>query len=432
MKTLSYQTFLSFYNENKNKLFMPVSGNRSINEEHVNMWYDNIEKYSPENVRDVYLAFAKTYIEILLYVDFDTFLTGTKEIAQDINILLENHTQYDKIYFYIPEEVTKSNFWITLLVFHYFNNLAFHSRSRSKSPRSRSKSPRSRSKSPRSRSKSPYSRSRSSSRETSLKNKIQFTYDFNYIVESCYNGDSPNKTLCIYCDDMPYTGNQIINNIKIPKKYSPLEKDVIMANLNIIIGCPYISNIAKAKLETMSYVTLCNRSRIINSYIDELKLRYLESDPEMVNQILEMFNYKNPLYALGRNACECSTSYIAIYFDHKLADELSTFKKVILTGSYPVKDEADCRINPLINGYSETEITQALIGYKCNRPYSFDTELDCYTPYYKTIVYTVRTPRRGIINTKKPRRLKVKNISVLALMNAGGRRGTLRRIYCKW
>ena len=46
MKTLSYQTFLSFYNENKNKLFMPVSGNRSINDEHVNIWYDNIEKYS--------------------------------------------------------------------------------------------------------------------------------------------------------------------------------------------------------------------------------------------------------------------------------------------------------------------------------------------------------------------------------------------------
>ena len=417
MKTLSYQTFLSFYNENKNKLFMPVSGNRSINDEHVNIWYDNIEKYSPENVRDVYLAFAKTYIEILMYVDFDTFLTATEEIAQDINILLENHTQYDKIYFYIPEEVTKSNFWITLLVFHYFNNLAFRSRSRS-----RSKSPRSRSKSPRSRSKSPRSRSRSLSHETTFKNKIQFVYDFNYIIESCYNGGSPNKTVCIYCDDMPYTGNQLISNIKIPKKYSSIEKDIIMTNLNIIVGCPYISNIAKTKLETMSYVTLCNRSRIINSYIDELKIRYLESEPEMVNQILEMFNFKNPLYALGRNACECSTSYIAIYFDHKLADELSTFKKVLLTGSYPVKDETECRITPLINGCSVTDVTQSLPGYKCNRPYSFDAELDCYIPYYKTIVYTVRTPRRGIINTKKPRRLKVKNITVLALMNVGGRK----------
>ena len=410
MKTLSYQTFLSFYNENKNKLFMPVSGNRSINDEHVNIWYDNIEKYSPENVRDVYLAFAKTYIEILMYVDFDTFLTATEEIAQDINILLENHTQYDKIYFYIPEEVTKSNFWITLLVFHYFNNLAFRSRSRS------------RSKSPRSRSKSPRSRSRSLSHETTFKNKIQFVYDFNYIIESCYNGGSPNKTVCIYCDDMPYTGNQLISNIKIPKKYSSIEKDIIMTNLNIIVGCPYISNIAKTKLETMSYVTLCNRSRIINSYIDELKIRYLESEPEMVNQILEMFNFKNPLYALGRNACECSTSYIAIYFDHKLADELSTFKKVLLTGSYPVKDETECRITPLINGCSVTDVTQSLPGYKCNRPYSFDAELDCYIPYYKTIVYTVRTPRRGIINTKKPRRLKVKNITVLALMNVGGRK----------
>lgn len=419
MKTLSYQTFLSFYNENKNKLFMPVSGNRSINAEHVNIWYDNIEKYSPENVKDVYLAFAKTYIEILMYVDFNTFLVATEEISQDIAILLENHIQYDKIYFYIPEEVTKSNFWITLLVFHYFNKLVSRSRSRSKSTRSRS---RSRSKSPRSR-----SRSRSSSNETSLMNKIQFTYDFNWIIESCYNGGTPNKTLCIYCDDMPYTGNQLISNIRIPRKYSSIEKDIIMANLNIIVGCPYISNIAKTKLEEMSYVNLCNRSRIVNSYIDELKLRYLDSDPEMVNQILEMFNFKNPLYALGRNAGECSSSYIAIYFDHKLADELSTFKKVILTGAYPVKDEGDCSINPLINGCSKSEITEALPGYKCNRPYSFDAELDCYIPYYKTIVYTVRTPRRGIVNTKKPRRLKVKNITILALMNAGGTRHTKKK-----
>ena len=112
---------------------MPVSGNRSINQEHVNIWYDNIEKYSPDNVKDVYLSFAKTYIEILMYVDFNTFLTSIEEIAQDITILLKNHKQYDKIYFYIPEEVTKSNFWITLLVFHYFDQLSFRSRSRSRS-----------------------------------------------------------------------------------------------------------------------------------------------------------------------------------------------------------------------------------------------------------------------------------------------------------
>jgi hypothetical protein len=398
---------------------MPVSGNRSINEEHVNIWYDNIEKYSPDDVKDVYLSFAKTYIEILMYVDFNTFLTATEEIARDITILLENHNQYDKIYFYIPEEVTKSNFWITLLVFHYFDQLAFRSRSLSRSSRSRS---RSRSSSSRSR-----SRSRSSSDETSFKNKIQFTYDFNWIVETCYNGGNPNKTVCIYCDDMPYTGNQLINNIKIPKKYSPVEREIIMTNLNIIIGCPYISNTANAKLVSMSYVTICNHSRIVNSYIDELKLRYLESNPEMVNQIIELFNFKNPLYALARTAGQCSTDYIAIYFDHKLADELSTFKKVILTGAYPVKDESDCRITPLINGCSVSEITQSLPGYKCNRVYNFDEEFDCYTPYYKTIVYTIRTPRRGIINTKKPRRLKVKNITVLALMNAGGRSKTVRK-----
>ena len=428
MFSLSFQTFLSFYNTNVNKIFLPTSGDRGINYEHIDIWYENIQQYSPEDIKDVYMSFAKTFTDILLYVDFSTFLNKIEEITHDINNIIGNNEQYDKIYFYIPDEITKSNFWITLLVFHFFIQTRFNISPRSHSPSSsRSRSPsRPRSRSPSSsRSRSPSRpRSRSRSSESSLKHKIQFTYSFDWILKNCYNNGEPQKTLCIYCDDMPYTGNQLINNIKIPKKYTAVEKDVIMENINVVIGCPYISNNAKIKLDAMSYVTLCGNSQIVNTYIDELKIRYMDSEPEMVNNIIEMFDFKSKKYTLGRSACDCSRNYTAIYFDHKLADELSTFKKLILTGSYPVDDETNCKITPLIHGCTKEEIITSAPGYKCNRGYTFDEELACYTPFYKTIVYNVRNVRRSIINVKRPKTYKVKNITLLALMNAGG--GKLR------
>jgi hypothetical protein len=344
MKSFNYEIFYNFYLENKDKIFMK-SGAKSVNEDNVVKWFENIKSYSPENIKDTYLFFAETFIEFLMYVSFNEFYNILNRISIDLNVILRE-TMYDKIYFYIPDEMNKSNLWVTLLFLDcLLTNGVLNE---------------------------------------DIKRKIRYIDNYrDLIIDS-----NDEKSLCLYCDDMSYTGNQITNNFKLRR---PLSR----THIDNYIVIPYISNIAKIKLLSLENTHFFRSTIEVYSYISLLKLRYQDKEPELVDNVLKMFN-NDPKFKNGQNACSCEENYTALYFDHKIADELSTFNKLLFTGSYPINPTIlkNCKITPLINGCSVEDITDIFnvsnsFENPCLRGMTLDSDIPCFPSFYKTIKYTI-------------------------------------------
>jgi hypothetical protein len=120
---------------------------------------------------------------------------------------------------------------------------------------------------------------------------------------------------------------------------------------------------------------------------------------------------------MARKACNCSVQYTPIYFDHKIADEVSTFNKVLFTGAYPINTGGICEINPLIGGCDNIPQIQSLFGKNpCATTITLDSEVPCFPSFYKTISYTFHDT---VVNNEK-------NI-VVVLKEASSARGRKTR-----
>lgn len=346
---IDYDTFLDFYSNNKEKLFMTNSGSKHINNANVQKWFNNIQTQSPEDIKDTYEFFAKTFIEFLRYVPFDEFYQIIEKISLEIlHKIIES--DYTNIYFYIPDEVNKSNLWVTLL----FLDCLLKSKLFTED----------------------------------IKNKIKYVNNYNTLVVHSNN----NKTLCLYCDDMSYTGSQICANfIRQKHRIKDIQPDTHIDKYFII---SYISNIAKDKVtNSLENVHFCENTVGVDRYIDQLKKQYGDTNEENVKNVLRMFSY-NPddiISTMGRNACNCSKGYTPIYFDHKIADALSTFDKLLFTGAYPIsKTSTVCEINPLIEGCDDIVNLASLFSENpCKINQSLDSDVPCFPSFYKTISYTI-------------------------------------------
>jgi len=356
MDEISLETFEIFYNENKSKLYIPkeIIGTKNLNEENIQKWYSNIEKFSPEvesdsqeKVKEPYLFFAKSLMKIFKYIDFNTFLKNVESIANELIIKIKENQKYEFIYFLVPEEISKSNMWVTLLLFHHLNIHPDY---------------------------------KDIFENENFRSKIKFTTNLvNIAKKIANNGTNYKDILCIYCDDMSYTGSQLYSNIYLGKKYND-----IFNKINVFIAIPYLTPLVKAKLKTLPYVEYSNYSIVINRYIDELDIQYGKTHPEDVKNVIDIMVNLNNKHKLANLASMSSIGYVAIYFDHKVADELSTFKKILFTGAYPVVNETDCNKNTLISGCENEKI-----DFKCNSQLYIDYELSCYPSFYKTIKYTI-------------------------------------------
>jgi hypothetical protein len=188
---------------------------------------------------------------------------------------------------------------------------------------------------------------------------------------------------------MSYTGNQIYSNF-VRRKTPTLKPDT---NIDKYFLISYISNVAKTKLSNISNSHFFNSTITVYSYIDQLKTTYSDSEKDLVDNVLKMFDYtqNNPFFTMGRKACSCSAKYTPIYFDHKIADELSTFNKLLFTGSYPIPTNTNtCEINPLINGCIDISNLKSLFtDNPCVNNSTLDSEVPCFPSFYKTISYTI-------------------------------------------
>ena len=363
MAIVNYEHFSQFYLENRDKLFMP-SGEKNVNLTNVSRWFHNIDTHSPEEIKEIYSFFARTFIEFLRYVSFDEFYAILYKISLQFTTLpLE---RYRNIYFYIPDVINKSNLWVSLLFLDCLTKLGFID---------------------------------------TIREKIKIVNNYNHLVIDSNNENS----LCLLCDDMTYTGNQIFNHFR--RKATQKEPDDHIEKYLVI---SHLSNVASKKLSEVPNMNYFADTVVVNSYITQLKEKYSETHKEMVDNIMEMFKWTTKPINMGRKACNCSLQHIPIYFDHKIADSLSTFDKLLFTGSYPTRS-SECEITPLIGGCDDIEELKKLFPDSCTEEGTLDSEVPCYPAFYKKISYTFHgTP----LDTEE------KNIvSVLRAMEEGhGRR----------
>jgi len=159
-----------------------------------------------------------------------------------------------------------------------------------------------------------------------------------------------NNDPLIILDDAAYSGSQLsnlVNNIYYDR--------VIMKNNNppnIFITILALNNFSKYKLEKVP-IKKDKRGLTIEETSSPFKLIYL---PERLYQPLiskigiERYFYLNFFFSLFTQ----STPYISLYFDHKLADDVSTYKKPLLYGPI-VPSNYNSKSVVVDTGYSITE-----------------------------------------------------------------------------
>jgi len=84
---------------------------------------------------------------------------------------------------------------------------------------------------------------------------------------------------------------------------------------------------------------------------------------------------------------QCNYNIIPIYFDHKVADALSTFQKFLRFGIYPINYDAECEHESIINNCEPPIDTYTYKNMCKDYLHDIPSEFVCPIPYYKTIIY---------------------------------------------
>ena len=270
----------NFVEENKGIINQKVKS-YPIHEENFVKWINN---HSHE-----YQSVASDFRANTTYVSFDQFKQVLGQICAEIRTIKNN---YQNIVLLLPELLKKSNFWVSIYMFHYLSDII-----------------------------------------TNVVTRIDIA---NFI---------DGKSLIIIPDDASYTGKQIVIYASTP------------TNHDLLFAIPYISKDAKKYIKH----SLSNKGNILfcESTIDfkKIKRRY------------------------------------AIYFDHKLADEVSTYQLTYALGKDEVTGDPKFVYEPM-------SLIQGCELYKeVDNPSTFETEdilkvvgnkLMCPPPFYKNIQYMFR------------------------------------------
>lgn len=349
-KSQIYKNFEKFYEENIKKLKMPKDVNYPLNYRKGIQWANS---QCDSDSRE----FASDIIKHTLYISFSKFMGDVKNIC---NSYMEKFTQpkYSQTIFIliIPFNIYKSNTWVTLLIFKY------------------------------------------------LKNIIHDIYpDITDVYNDTINHRShlyKKKVRCIICDDCAYTGHQLshvssfiyekinyINKTHPPSENSSewiswyertnkeaeqhikkLSPEIFAIDLMI----PYMSTLAQASLRIIPWVNIphsCFVFAIFSQYIN------IERIPlHILNEFKKTFQYHRDVSA--------------IYFDHKVADTVSTFHKIYLLAPL-----FNCSVSsksiPFIDNCNVNNIPENIDIYNYYVDLS-DKMKTCPGTFYKSIKYTYK------------------------------------------
>lgn len=395
------ENLLYFYNENKDKIFIPAKdiGKHKINYDKIEEWIEAIKNAKvsricgrqdrkkgykivgncdQENATRVYLLFAYFFKKYFRYIPFDEMIGRMTLISQEIKDLV-NNVRYDNIIFYITGSLYKSNIWITLLFINKLLEIGFFTN------------------------------------EIKLKIKIILhernePVGLNSNIKNFITENEDKKCLVLHFDDMSYSGWQIS---------ADTAKNVDFNKTDWYLCVAYVSTSAKKYFEEeKNFFKYFENTEVINSFKDSI-INYKEktqnnpknSDQEIENHITNNFSYKEEAYSklfdllnnkegyyYGEKAFaikrECKTAdedhdlqRIPVYFDHKLADNKSTFQKLMRSGSFP-SDLEGCKYIPLIEGCGPDPFNGEGCGDNGRKENQLLEEDACPKTFYKTISYS--------------------------------------------
>lgn len=341
---ISGNIFDIFYEENKTKLFMPINevGSHPINN-------DNYKKLLDETHNRDIKQIIEFIVENFKYVPFNGFINKVAEIAAEIEEIISK--QNSSYVFFIPEnDISKSNVWVALLIHDCLKHNS-----------------------------SPI-----------LGNFLGIISDMKVIENS---GD---KVFVLLTDDCSYSGRQLDRT----KKYidSFIKKN---SNINLLLALPYISSVAKEVLTTdsdnfnvhflQSTVNISSFGNIMAdkgfypavSYFKKNESDELPKEQDYLKNFLGFFPFPPPT---------------PVYFDHKIADNVSTLQWFMVMG--PVFNEnlldPDNATEPLvIKNYPLIKCKDDVKFSKFSTDLNVDTEKNkdgdkfvCPLTFYKSINYT--------------------------------------------
>lgn len=298
--SLEHSAFLRLYEETKDKLFMKESGKYALDTEVINEY---IRNSCDENIKEL-LTFV---FDNIIYIDFNTFLDKFVGVLNNINVAHRVDYNFDSnkiidVVILIPGfNIMKSTMWLSLIIYHFLpENMRLIE---------------------------------------ICKNVVDF---YDYMTDM---GEEDSHTIALIADDCAYSGSQL-STIIIPDNVCTFK---LVNKVYPIV--PYISYAAQQKfydqysLVCEKYVGRCKRKIpkyliFSNSitYIDNIfaiaakkNFNIFEKDifymtKEDHAKKIKYNSKKVIINTFIRDILVMSYSGLMIYFDHKIADQLSTIQ----------------------------------------------------------------------------------------------------------
>lgn len=286
---ISLKAFDAFYMENKNKIYMKKKVNYPLNYKKAQAWADaHCDKESRE--------FAYQIIENTLYVPFYTFLLSVQEIAQNYVLGMQDDNRIRVLI--IPGSLSKSNTWVSLLAYPVIKAHITH---------------------------------------------ISDDITGVYLATLDKSSELYNKHIdFIVFDDCAYTGSQLYESLKFdPFRINDKEHTIYEPEHTSIAWLEwrkqtlrnseaFISKITSVKIHVLVPFMSTNAHNFITTKIPHVVVSPISVIVQMFSTRVDISKIKPAILAEFSVNFQYHQDINAIYFDHKVADGVSTFNKIYM------------------------------------------------------------------------------------------------------
>jgi hypothetical protein len=282
---VSIKKFNAFYDENRNKLQMPQTQNYPINYKKALRW---AESHCNEESRQ----FAAAIIRLTNYISFPEFMSAlTSVVAEYVDRIEPDELQV----LLIPGTLSKSNTWVSLLAYPLIRKYITH-----------------------------------------------ICDNVNGIYKETLNKASPlygRKLAFIVMDDCSYTGSQLAGTLSFDKFALPLYAEEIghtrkkwldWRDAQIKYANELISNIKTVKIHALIPFTTSNAYNFLSTTIPHIVMSPLTTIIPKFQDEIDISKIRPAVLNEFRSTFQYHEIINAIYFDHKVADGVSTFNKIYM------------------------------------------------------------------------------------------------------
>jgi hypothetical protein len=334
---------------------MPNQINYPLNYKKAKRWADS---QCDEESRE----FANSIIKHTRYISYEQFTNRLDVICSDyVKTYAEPQHKGTVFVLLLPFQVKKSNIWVTMLGFKHLRKVV-----------------------------------------------TEIYYDVTDVYNDIHNHRSrlyQKKVRCIVCDDCAYTGHQLsflasIDYSWLDYKDKPpapdvhsqewlewyagvqihakrIVEDIDIRQFSVDLIIPFMSTIARANLHRIHYVKISAKCKVFPIFS---QTRNMDRIPiHILNEFKRTFQYHKDISA--------------IYFDHKIADSVSTFNKIYLLAPLFNCSVKNKRVG-FIDGCDAKEIPKDIDIYEFHMDVEKSTNgTSCPPSFYKGILYTMNGKR---------------------------------------